>query len=430
MAVVEKTTVELDQLYLDEQNPRFDPVDSQEAAIALLCDNEDVYALAADIVKVGLSQIERLAVLATLDDDGELDDHYTVLEGNRRTCALMLLHDPDRAPGKWKKRFKALSEIWTPINDADVTIYDNREDVDVWLDRIHLGENKGVGRKGWNATQQARRKNNRRYRIALTLLDDAEDQGLITPENRKNIITTVQRYAGNDRFAQAMGFNKSDIDNIQIRVPRADYNKRMKVFLHDVLSREATSRDNVPQIEDYAEKIEQRVKVSGKSSAPVVIKPRKSGSKSPKTPSGPTGQRNRVPQRKAIIEALEILNNEKLISLYKSICAVSLTKHTPMVTVAVWSFLEALTNAAGYDNDFTGFFTKERLGGMGFSKEQTKTLGNILRQLSQDGNGTKHHGLYANFNDKQLINNMMTLEVVIVKTIEEAILQHPEENDD
>ncbi len=430
MAIVEKTTVELDQLYLDEQNPRFDPVDSQEAAIALLCDNEDVYALAADIVKVGLSQIERLAVLATFDDDGELDDHYTVLEGNRRTCALMLLHDPERAPGKWKKRFKALSDVWVPINNADVTIYDNREDVDVWLDRIHLGENKGVGRKSWDATQQARRKNNRRYRIALTLLDDAEDQGLITADNRKNIITTVQRYGGNDRFAQAMGYDKSDIDNIKIKVPRADYNKRMKVFLNDVLSRNATSRDNVPQIEDYAEKIEKRITVTGKPSTPVIIKPRKSGGKNPKIPSGPTGQRNRIPQRKAIIDALETLDNDKLISLYKSICAVSLTKHTPMVTVAVWSFLEALTDAAGYDKDFTGFFTKERLVGMSFGKEQTKTLGNILRQLSQDGNGTKHHGLYANFNDKQLINNMMTLESVIVKTIELAISQNPQEKDD
>lgn len=45
MAVIDKTTVELDQLYLDEANPRFDPVDSQEAAIELLCDNEDVYSL-------------------------------------------------------------------------------------------------------------------------------------------------------------------------------------------------------------------------------------------------------------------------------------------------------------------------------------------------------------------------------------------------
>lgn len=92
--MVARLDVEVDRIFLDQANPRHKLYQSQDEVIDYLCQHESILSLARDIAKNGLNPIEQFALLP--DDDAEDDaSTYIVAEGNRRICALKLLHDPD-----------------------------------------------------------------------------------------------------------------------------------------------------------------------------------------------------------------------------------------------------------------------------------------------------------------------------------------------
>ena len=135
--------IKAERVFLDLSNPRQTPFDDQDQAIAHLCREELVLELAHDIVEHGLNPLEMFALLK----DGK--NTYIVAEGNRRACALMLLADPELAPAKIRAKFKALSEDWEPIKELFSVVFKTREEVTLWLDRIHAGFNEGkVGDSG------------------------------------------------------------------------------------------------------------------------------------------------------------------------------------------------------------------------------------------------------------------------------------------
>lgn len=85
----------ISQLHLDSQNPRHQPLEGDSAVIAQLCSEELIAELAEDIaIRSSLSPLD---VLGVIPFDGH-PGHYIAVEGNRRTCALILLRDPGRAP--------------------------------------------------------------------------------------------------------------------------------------------------------------------------------------------------------------------------------------------------------------------------------------------------------------------------------------------
>ncbi len=82
--------LKLDELYLDEKNPRFiiPPNPSQQSIVDYLIENEEVEQLAIDIAKSGgLYAGERVIVT---EENGKM----VVLEGNRRVCACKILMNP------------------------------------------------------------------------------------------------------------------------------------------------------------------------------------------------------------------------------------------------------------------------------------------------------------------------------------------------
>lgn len=83
--------VDLEQLILDERNPRFivPPNPSQQSIIDYLIDYEEVVKLAISIRENGgLFAGERVIVC---EENGK----YIVLEGNRRVCACKILLNPN-----------------------------------------------------------------------------------------------------------------------------------------------------------------------------------------------------------------------------------------------------------------------------------------------------------------------------------------------
>ncbi|HWP50689.1 MAG TPA: hypothetical protein VN626_03220, partial [Clostridia bacterium] len=94
------------ELLLDDENPRFVVLSSREQADIrkYLVTYEDVCALAVGINNYGGILLgERVVAL-------KRGEKYVVIEGNRRTCALQLLLNPELIPDGFRHRFPAASD--------------------------------------------------------------------------------------------------------------------------------------------------------------------------------------------------------------------------------------------------------------------------------------------------------------------------------
>lgn len=416
--------VPVGRIFLGLSNPRHEPYDTETKAIARLCEKEDVYPLARDIVKHGLNPLERLALVPLGKRRGGAISYYAA-EGNRRLCALKLLNDPDLAPANLRKAFERLAEEWSPVITAvSGAIFDDIESVDLWLDRIHNGPQGGIGRKDWNAEQKQRFDGGSKNKAAQALLDYAEAEKMITPEERVGKLTTVQRFLGNDIFREVIGFDQGNSDDVGRTRPKPEFDILVKRFIRDLVDRKhVNSRMNKDSIIRYARPL---ASISGVTSSRVEpeslslsdqSKTRGTRQKKPKKPE----RARYVKYEDEIFVALKSLGNEKLSSLYHSICSVDLDPHTPIVAIGTWSFFETLTACAGRHDgvSFESFLSNNKLKSYGIGGELS-SVREAMGRIRAYGNTTKHRPIAAIFNGDQLNNDMTALKAVILKCIAEA----------
>jgi len=416
--------VELNRIFLDPENPRHEPCETQGEIIEFLCQNENIYQLAKDIREHGLNPLELFALIP--DDEGLDDDKETffVAEGNRRICALKLLDDPELAPSKYRKVFEAASEGWEGISTLSCVFFEDRKAVDLWLRRIHDGEQGGIGRRKWNADQSARHSGDKKNKVALAVLDYAEENQLISGEDRKGKLTTVQRYFVNQEVREAMGIDVSNPDKVYRNRSRKDFDLLLTKFLDDLLKGEVHSRSKKADIQAYAREIRA---VSGQSHQEIPPEPLDApaqGGKGKKRKRRPQKPKfiGYLPYDQDVMDALEDLGRYKLPHLYSSICNIKLESHTPLLAIGAWAFMESLSAKAGRSGAaFSAFFSKQRLRNYGLATEKgDKSINEALNRLADAGNVTKHHKTAALFSGEQLANDMETLTPLILKCIEEA----------
>lgn len=150
-----KKPISIERLLVNPENPRFEPVKNQQAAIDLMLAEvgKEVLNLAEDIAKHGLNPSKSLMVV-------EIEkDHFLPLEGNRRVVALKLLHNPELAKdNKFVELFKTLKkEHGTQIpTQMECAIFPDKESAFRWVNLEHTGENKGVGVLRWDSEQRQR----------------------------------------------------------------------------------------------------------------------------------------------------------------------------------------------------------------------------------------------------------------------------------
>ncbi|MGB9152815.1 MAG: hypothetical protein WCD70_06980, partial [Alphaproteobacteria bacterium] len=237
--------ISVDRIFLDHENPRHEPYKKQAEVIEYLCRDEYVYQLAKDISKHGLNPLELFALIPLNGKKKSSGDAtYKVAEGNRRMCAIMLLNDPDLAPAKYRKDLKKLAEKSEKISEVLAIVFNDKSSVDIWLDRIHGGVQGGIGRKPWNTVQKTRHIGDTKNILALAVLDYAEKHNLISAEDRKGKITTIQRYLGNAILREAMGIDNSNIEDISRNRSKHDFDLLLKKFTEDLLSGVVNSRAN------------------------------------------------------------------------------------------------------------------------------------------------------------------------------------------
>lgn len=417
-----EATVPLGKIFLALDNPRHEPVETEPEAIERLCNEEEVLPLARDIVRHGMSPLERLA-LVPVDPKKRTGGSYYVAEGNRRVCALKLLADPDLAPAKLRKNFEKLAEGWSsPITSIAAPVFRDQDAVRIWLDRTHSGPQGGIGRKTWNADQKQRFSGSSKNKLAQDVLDYAEAEGMITAEERKGKLTTAQRFLNPEGFQETLGIDRSNPDELTRTRPKDEFDAMLKRFVRDLVDgTEVTSRKNKADILQYGRQL---ASMPGITTAR--IEPEAATSHQPKatrTRRKPRKVRTarHVEYDDAIMQALRALGNEKLERLYYSITAIELAEHALLICVGAWSFLETLTAVHGRNEttSFNDYLSKGRLSQMGVPGN-TVSLRSAIGRISEFGNTTKHHPIAATFNGDQLNNDMVALRDVILKCISDA----------
>ena len=415
-------TIDIDRVFLDLSNPRHTPFDDQDGAIDYLCRKEHVLPLARDIAINGLNPLELFALLA----DG--DNAYISAEGNRRLCALKLLKDPDLAPADFRKGFEASASEWSPVQQLLAVVFKDRNEVKLWLNRIHAGFADGRGRRQWNAEQKTRNSGYSKNDLAQIILDLGEERRFIAPAERQGRLSTVQRYLGNPLMRDAFGLDISDFPSIETDLPEYDFDIALKRFIGDVAQKSITTRDNASKIADYSHELRNSEGMSGDRVPKYVIAvsgdPTSIKSKSKlKTPKKPT----RIASSEELQAVLGDIQNYKLEKLYYSLCALSLPKHTPLLSVGAWSFIETLTALSGRKSnvDFYAYMSAQKLQALGVGdNKDTKSMREAVKRVSEYGNSTKHDPTSAAFNGEQLSNDFETMEKMLIALAKQLEGEH------
>ena len=143
--------VDVDSLWLDEDNVRIPESipdrRKQEILRRYLTEKEGVLDLVSQFLHEGYVDNEQPVVVLE-------NQRYVVLEGNRRVCALILLHDPSKAEGNVRIRIEDMLDkenaSWG-ISRVNVQVCPSREEFGQTLARIHTQRSK----KPWPRDQIA-----------------------------------------------------------------------------------------------------------------------------------------------------------------------------------------------------------------------------------------------------------------------------------
>lgn len=369
--------IEVDRIFLYEENPRHEPIESEPEIIEYLCRDEQVYNLARSISEAGTNPLELLGLVEIAGSGGKKS--YQAWEGNRRLCAIKLLNDPDRAPAHLRKDFARLSSnsAHVPIKRVPSVVFDDHDDLKFWMGIIHDGAQAGVGRLNWESQAKARHFGvGSRNRVALAVLDAAESMGLITKDEREGKLTTVQRFLNSSVVREAIGIDSTNPDDVTFNRPPDDFKKQLSQFIADTKEGvRVTSRKNRTQIDSYGRALARNKDISGERTSPQSLKTAAPAKKAAKTKKSKPKQPRKLAHleyNKELATALETIRSNKLESLYYSICDVRI-EHTPLLTVGVWAFVESLSALAGKKEtvDFPGFYSNQRLADLGFGEKTT-----------------------------------------------------------
>ncbi|VVE80247.1 hypothetical protein [Pandoraea sputorum] len=301
--------VSLRRIYLDNINPRHDPIDNEPDIVAHLIAHEQVKALAADIAARGTSPLERLAAVPHT----VAKNSFIAVEGNRRVCALKLLSDPEKAPEAHRPYFRKLAEqMEDPPEHLEVVEFDSRATAKHWIDLRHGGARNGVGTRQWTTAQKTRfdlqgSSPTNPNAQALQVMEYAVEHGLITVDEGTELsITTLTRFLSNPVFRNVLGLANSK--DLTVLVPKDEFDRAVEKFLRDALVGKDSgvhSRTTKREREDYSRKLQkQGIAPARRLDVPVNVsqKPEPPKPDTSNTPVAPVKKRdNRSPDNRATV---------------------------------------------------------------------------------------------------------------------------------
>ena len=239
--------VNLDELQLDLNNPRFDGLANQREALEkiVLSQGTKLVNLAEDIVAEGMSPAHRMLVIRA---PGKGATDYIVMDGNRRLAALRVLANPavldgmsrigDLTAQKLRKLAKEFDiDLVQPL---DVFMCKNEAQARHWIEAIHTGENDGRGVVGWDgiATARYRGKN-----TSLKVLDFIKATGKLSGVELATLerfpITNLDRLLGSPDVRERLGLTLEAGDLLS-DLPQAELLRPLKKIVSDLATKKVS----------------------------------------------------------------------------------------------------------------------------------------------------------------------------------------------
>lgn len=334
--------VSLNRLHLDPLNPRHDPLEDEEEIIAQLYKEELVLNLAKDIVAKGsLSPLDRTGVVEMEGNPG----HYVVVEGNRRACALKLLHDPQKAPNvEARAAFETLAKRFSVPSSLSVVVFADRHAARPWIGLRHLGAQDGAGTRTWDAPQKSRyAEAESPNQLALAVLDRAEESGWIDGKQREKLaITTLTRYLSSPLVRAALGLGNNR--ELQYTHEASEVDAALWQFLKDAMPRDddvaplVHSRSKKKEREDYARGL------TARGVAPTTLLPSPAQPPKPtKAPHSPKLREKQHPDKRKYLVPSDVVSSstdKSLLRLRQELRCTPIDDHEFAVNYLLRAFVE------------------------------------------------------------------------------------------
>lgn len=468
--------IELGQLQIKLDNPRHSRKADVAAALKELVENERVVELAQDIAKIGgINPMDRIGVVR---DAGSPDDYpiFVAAEGNRRVAALMLLDDPERMPPNIKqraarvRRLRRASDDLGEIGTIRVVVFPTFDDVDPWIDRMHVASGAEGARKRWNATQQARRNGETSNVEAVELIAAARKAKIVTQEEADAIkptnVTRIVSSAARRTQIGLIGAGTELRRTLPWDVFRIGLHKLMRDQVERLGEHNSRALHNAEKLRDYVGKIVREMGApeplpNGETRPLTQTKAERSG-------QGPSGQDDQgedenanddgddddmgsdrsnpgpsssgadngrgkgdnnaprggvVGKSDALERTITALENTSLSELYTSITTVSARQHAVLVCIGCSTLLELLFKAAGWDEKGK---IVDRLMGLDevkakYGSRSLSSISDLLRGLRARANLAKHDSQTGGVHGDALIKDMATLNDVFLAVAEVAV---------
>lgn len=252
----------IEQLSLDNENPRIDFAGSQREALqkVIADEPEKLARLAKSIVRRGLNPMDRLLVFRPKGTRT-----YTVVEGNRRAAALKILINPAslgtlKIGNGVRKRLEVSANTFVAEKIEPIACFDvgSRENASYWLRLRHTGENEGEGVVGWRTIAQSRFLGGEPALEALQFVKmygNLSDVELDKIERRFNL-TTLRRLMESRPVREKIGI---DVTNGRIHsgLPAEELIKPLRRFVVDIADGNITSRKKLHTIQDQANYVDE-----------------------------------------------------------------------------------------------------------------------------------------------------------------------------
>lgn len=245
--------MEINNLVVNPENYRFDPVETQSQAINLMLEEKgnDIFNLAKHIIDNGLDEAKNLRVIEIKKD------LYKILEGNRRITAIKCLHDLSLIKNKdaLKNKFiKLIEEAKKEKKNLPIMIncfiYKNEECASKWIKLDHTGKNEGVGLDSWGLAEKQRfeQRFEGKSSPATQVVDLYESITKSKIKDRNELkLSTINRLLSNAESRAYLGLGRSN-DKIYPVAPLKEVGERLdklfnKMILEDIPVRDVYTTD-------------------------------------------------------------------------------------------------------------------------------------------------------------------------------------------
>lgn len=440
---IEKASI--NDLLLDEKNYRFSSATNQHACIEKIYDQSP-------------SSFSNMMMSIAEDDLGELLLVYRksenapliVVDGNRRTAALKVLHNPDLSPSSAlkKKAESLLSSTNIDFDNIQIQVSSDKQLIFKTIYERHAA-GKGVSKIDWNALANAKfrfdnKADDQDWKAVALLMelvsqDDPIVEFIDSSKYSHDVFRRIIRAAiqkdiiSKTLFSQTnMRINKSKKSQLakalELSKTFLNYMKDGKINL----SRNGDTYADKGKVDAYLQQfiIVPKSPSNNDSTPEASPAPDPSGGEAPDdTPKPEKGTSNKttlntkkpvqIEKSEKIVVLLNKINSGKLTSLYNSLTSLYFNAHPSLICIGAWAFFETLSRNLGA-NDQTSFdsYLGTKLNEWFTDKGKKRSMKQSMKFISEEGNCNKHCEIYYTVNAAPLANHFQVLEPLIIKSLE------------